>query len=265
MVHLRYQPREAKKGGSGSEVGLVGKGVCYDSGGLAIKPREGMCGMKRDMGGAAAVFCGFLTVVALHSAGICGFKNGFTGIHAVLCIVENAVSGNAFRNDDVLKMFSGLTVEVNNTDAEGRLLLADGAAYLARRPERVDVVMEFATLTGAQGVATGVNHALLLSNSEELEQEMVTTSRQCGDLVHPMLFCPELHKLNFKSEIADMKNSVSNRSDAQSACAGWFVFENLIAAGFTGAWAHVDMCYPAFSGERGTGYGVSLITEFLLE
>ena len=242
----------------GDSVVLVGKGIVYDSGGLAIKSREGMVGMKTDMSGSAAMFSAFVALVRMG-----GLASG-EPLHCVLCLAENSIGPDSFRNDDVLRLYSGLTVEINNTDAEGRLVLADGCAYAAKHL-KPRLVVDMATLTGAQGVATGVYHGAALCAEEADEIAMVAAGKRSGDLVFPILFCPEFHRLNYKSEIADMKNSVSNRTDAVSSASGWFVYDHMNAAGYTGNWVHVDMAYPAtFSGTgKGTGYGVALVCSLL--
>jgi probable aminopeptidase NPEPL1 len=252
-----------------SELAIIGKGVCYDTGGLAIKSREGMCGMKRDMGGAAAMLGAFLSIAKKW------IKNsqeiGIPTVHCILPIVENSVSDRSYRNDDVITLHSGLTVEINNTDAEGRVILADAVSYAAKEIPNLSTVIDMATLTGAQGISTGVLHAAVVTDDEVLEQELVEVGKLTGNLCQPLLFCPELHKSLFKSEIADMKNSVSNRGDAQSSAAGWFIYEHLRAACEKRPegkkevkWAHIDMASPAYSGERATGFGVALIEQFVL-
>ena len=270
--------------GHASSIAFVGKGVVYDSGGLALKPREGMCGMKTDMGGAAGVLCGFLYACEMIMASEPLSLDSSSSIHCILCLVENCIGPSAFRNDDVLKMYSGLSVEVNNTDAEGRLILSDGVAYARKEIPGISRVLDMATLTGAQGVATGKQHAGLFvgiakgkddllaqrnfhDREHNLESLMIKLGKRTGDLCHPLLFAPELHRQLFKSEVADMKNSVSDRSDAQSSCAGWFIFENLEKAGGDKEveYVHVDMTYPAVSSERGTGFGVALVGEMAQE
>ncbi|CAD7963820.1 unnamed protein product [Amoebophrya sp. A120] len=231
---------------------LVGKGIIYDTGGLAIKPRDGMCGMKRDMGGSAGVFAGFLaTVRAEVKENIC----------CLLCIAENSVSATAFRNDDILHMYSGKTVEVNNTDAEGRLVLGDGVAY-ASKDLKSDLILTMATLTGAQGIATGQLHAGMVSDSEVWEEKVLAAAQKSGELVWPLPYCPELHMEEFKSSCADMKNSVANRANAQVSCAASFIRAH-IEEKWSGAWVHIDMASPAYKGERATGYGTALVAAML--
>ena len=210
-----------------------------------------MEGMKSDMGGAAAVLGAFR---ALAGA---GHRQRLT---LLLCIAENAIGPASYKPDDILTLHSGKTVEINNTDAEGRLLLADGVSWAAREIE-ADIVIDAATLTGAQLVATGQLHAAIVSNDEALENLMVQTGRACGDLVHPLPFAPEFYKKEFASPIADMRNSVANRLNAQSSCAAQFVYWHMEDAPNAKhrRWCHVDLAGPAFPKDRGTGFGVALL------
>jgi leucyl aminopeptidase len=148
-------------GGGDESVALVGKGIVYDTGGLSLKTRAGMSGMKHDMAGAAGMLGGFYSAVKL------GVKKK---VYLLLCLAENAIGPNSFRNDDILQMYSGKFVEVNNCDAEGRLVLGDGVAHATKHFEHLDLVVTMATLTGAQLIATGKKHAGILANTEELER-----------------------------------------------------------------------------------------------
>ena len=143
-------------------------------------------------------------------------------------------------------------------------MLADGCSYAAKHLNP-RLVIDMATLTGAQGIATGQNHGAVLSAFEEDEKTVVETGRMTGDLAFPIVYCPEFHRTLYKSEIADMKNSVSNRMDAASSASGWFMYDHMNAAGYNGNWVHIDMAGPAvFTGSgRGTGYGVALISSLL--
>eukprot|EP00731_Ephydatia_muelleri_P026051 Em0018g151a len=227
----------------------VGKGIVYDTGGLSLKAPTSMPGMKRDCGGAAGILGAFYVAV----------KQGFTqNLHAVFCLAENSVGPLATRPDDIHKLYSGKTVEINNTDAEGRLVLGDGVAY-ARKDLKADCVLDMATLTGAQGIATGKYHAAVLCNTEEGEKAAVEAGRQSGDMTFPLCYCPELHFSEFNSVVADMKNSVASRDNAQSSCAGLFIGAHL-GTDYEGTWIHVDMAAPVYSGERATGYGVALLS-----
>ncbi|KAG9347819.1 hypothetical protein JZ751_003835 [Albula glossodonta] len=227
-------------------IAWVGKGIVYDTGGLMIKGKTVMPGMKRDCAGAAAVLGAFSAAVRQ------GFKEN---LHAIFCLAENSVGPKATRPDDILRLYSGKTVEVRNTDAEGRLLLADGVVY-ASRDLKADIILDMATLTGAQGIATGKYHAGLLTNREEWERACVAAGRSSGDLIQPLVFSPELHFSEFSSAMADMKNF--DRSNAPCSCGGLFVGAQL-GFDWSGVWIHVDMAFPAYSGERATGYGVALL------
>lgn len=245
-------------GGDQKGVALVGKGITFDTGGAAIKPRDGMCGMKRDMGGAAGTFGAFL---ALARAG--GLPSG-RPLHCVLCVAENAIGSEMFLQDDILTGYSGLTVEINNTDAEGRLVLSDGASHVAKHLD-CDLVVDMATLTGAQSISTGQLHALILASDDDLERDVVSAGRTSGDMVHPGLFAPELLLHEYDSDFADMKNSVKNRFNAQASCAGLFIWRHLTHCGYTGRWLHIDMASPAYTplGGFATAYGVGLLTTLL--
>ena len=245
LVHLSWAPDGAPEG----RVAWVGKGIVYDTGGLSLKGKNDMPGMKGDMAGAAAVLAAFRAAARL------GWNRR---IDAILCLAENSVGPDAIRPDDILHMYSGRTVEVNNTDAEGRLVLADGVAYAVRQlsPE---VIVDMATLTGAQLLATGKRHAAIVCNDEALEQRTIVAGRAAGDLVHALPYAPEFFRDEFKSKVADMKNSVKDRMNAQTSCAAQFVAEHL--AGYTRPWLHVDIAGPAEARERGTGYGVALLLE----
>lgn len=243
LVALDWDPPGAKR-----SVAWVGKGIVYDTGGLSLKDKNSMPGMKGDMAGAAAVLAAFeLAVKRQVPYRLC----------AVLCLAENAVGPDAMRPDDILRMRSGKTVEVNNTDAEGRLVLADGLAWVcaARRP---DMVVDMATLTGAALVATGKVHAALYCNDEELEALAVTVGRREGEPCHALPYAPELYKREFRSVVADMRNSVKNRNNAQSSCAGQFIAMHLPEP--APAWLHVDIAGTATDLEgRATGTGIGLL------
>lgn len=234
--------------GATQTIAWVGKGIVYDTGGLSIKGKTTMPGMKRDCGGAAAVLGAFRAAVKQ------GFKDN---LHAVFCLAENAVGPNATRPDDIHLLYSGKTVEINNTDAEGRLVLADGVSY-ACKDLGADIILDMATLTGAQGIATGKYHAAVLTNSAEWEAACVKAGRKCGDLVHPLVYCPELHFSEFTSAVADMKNSVADRDNSPSSCAGLFIASH-IGFDWPGVWVHLDIAAPVHAGERATGFGVALL------
>ncbi|XP_003741433.1 probable aminopeptidase NPEPL1 [Galendromus occidentalis] len=240
--------------GATQTVAWVGKGIVYDTGGLSLKARTNMIGMKRDCGGAAGILGAFKTAVT------CGFKQN---LHAVFCLAENAIGPLAIRPDDVIRMYSGKSVEVNNTDAEGRLVLADGVVF-ASRDLGAKTILDMATLTGAQGIGTGKYHAAIVTNSGKWEDASAVAGRLSGDLTFPCPYSPELHFKEFSSSIADMKNSVADRGNAQISCAALFIQSHL-GFDFDGDWIHVDMAYPVASNERATGYGVALLTSLFAE
>jgi probable aminopeptidase NPEPL1 len=230
-------------------VALVGKGVTYDTGGLHLKARGMMEGMKSDMGGAAAML-GAFAVLAQAKLPI--------QLTLVLCIVENAIGPDAFKPDDILTMHSGKTVEINNTDAEGRLILADGLSHAAL-DLGAEILIDAATLTGAQLIATGNLHAAVVTNDQKLQDILHEAGKHTGDLTWPLPFVPEFYKAEFASPVADMRNSVKNRSNAQSSCAATFIHWHIEET--KARWAHIDLAGPAFVGDRGTGFGVALVVD----
>lgn len=246
MVILDYTPtpKPAKT------VAMIGKGVTYDSGGLSLKISGSMVGMKMDLSGAAAVIGAFESLINSKH------KNR---IVACVGLVENAIGPNSYKNDDILLMHSGKTVEINNTDAEGRLVLADCISYTCRQ-YKPDLVVDIATLTGAQLIATGKLHAALVANDEKLEKNLIEIGTRTGDLLVPLAFVPEVFQDMFSSELADMKNSVNDRMNAQTSCAAQFIYSHIDDLNIP--WAHVDMAGPATDAKGlGVGYGVSLLSE----
>ena len=230
-------------------IALVGKGVTFDTGGLHIKARGSMETMKSDMAGAAAVLGAFV-LLARHGAPC--------RVSLLLCLAENAIGPLAYKPDDILTLHSGKTVEINNTDAEGRLLLADGCSWAARELG-ASIVLDAATLTGAQGIATGDLHAAVIANDAAVEKALLDAGMATGDLCWPLPFAPEFYRAEFQSPVADMRNSVKNRSNAQVSCAAEFVHWHL--DGTKARWGHVDLASPAFRNDRGTGFGTALIAD----
>ena len=246
LTILEYKPRGAK-----TKIVLVGKGICYDTGGLSLKISGSMVSMKSDMGGAAAIIGAFDSLV-----------NSKVKAHVIvgLALAENAIGPSAQRPDDIVKMHSGKTVELNNTDAEGRLVLADALSYLCRK-HKPDFAIDAATLTGAQLVATGKHIAAVVCNDDKFEKLAVEVGRNTGDLVCALPFCPEFFMDEFKSEVADMLNSVRDRMNAQTSCAGQFIYAHI--DDLPVKWLHVDLAGPSFVQGRGTGFGVSLIHQLV--
>ncbi len=247
LVIMDYEPP-----GATETIALVGKGIVYDTGGLSLKiVGDRMLTMKCDMGGAAAVLGAFTMLARL------GYNRR---IVAVLAMAENAIGPDSYRPDDVLELHSGKTVEINNTDAEGRLVLADAASYVARA-YGPSLVVEAATLTGAQLMATGKAHAGICASDADLESRALAAGLASGDHCLAMLWSPEHMRAEFKSKVADMRNSVADRMNASSAAAGFFVYSHIEDTDVR--FLHIDLAGPAFRGNRATGYGVGLITKVL--
>jgi len=230
LVELVYEPDGARE-----RVVLVGKGITFDSGGLSIKSVEGMMPMKTDMAGAAAVLAAMGVLAEL------GIRIAVTGY---LAAAENMPSGDAFRPGDVLRMKSGKTVEVLNTDAEGRLVMADALA-LAAEAEPAAVV-DVATLTGSCVVALGMKYAGLMGNDRQLTDELLGAAREAGEPAWELPLPAEYEK-ELVSEVADLKNVGSRWGGA--LVAGLFLRE------FVGGrpWAHLDIAGPSRS-ESDDGY-----------
>lgn len=238
-------------------IAFVGKGVCFDSGGLSLKPGSGMMGMKGDMAGAAAVTG---TMLALAS------RKAKVNAVGVIGLVENMPSGDATRPDDVLTSLSGQTIEVLNTDAEGRLVLADALTYTQRR-FKPKFVIDLATLTGAIVQTLGFEHAGIFSNDDQLVQRVQAAGRATGERVWQLPLDPFYDKM-IKSKIADMKNIGGSNSGAISAAQFLLRF---IEKGTL--WAHLDIAGVAWQdGEQkptipswGTGWGVRLLNRMVKE
>ena len=205
-------------------VALVGKGVCFDTGGLDLKPSAGMLLMKKDMGGAAHAMA--LARLVMEA----GLK---VRLHLLVPTVENAVSGNAMRPGDVFPSRAGLTVEVTNTDAEGRLILADALARAAE--DEPELVIDFATLTGAARVALGPDLPALMARRDETAQGLLDAGLACDDPCW-RLPLPDAYREYLKSDVADLQNSPSN-GFAGSSVAGLFL-DRFVPEGVD--WAHFD-------------------------
>lgn len=255
MVILDYKP---KAGGSDKSkdakkvFGLVGKGLTYDTGGLSLKTGGSMEGMKVDMAGSAAVVAAFKTLVESQ------FEHRLV---AIVGLAENAIGPDSYKPDDILEMHSGKTVEINNTDAEGRLVMADCLSYLCDT-YKPTYLFDAATLTGAQLVATGVQHAAVIANDDCAEQALVDAAKVTGDQVAPLPFAPEFFNSEFESQVADMTNSVKSRMNGGTCCAGVFLHNHITDDNVK--WAHIDLAGPASDSKGlGTGYGTHLIAKAL--
>lgn len=236
------------------KLGLVGKGVTFDSGGISIKPAANMGEMKQDMAGAAAV------VAAMKAAALQKLPLNIAG---VVGLVENMPSGSAYRPGDVVRSMSGQTVEIDNTDAEGRLVLADCLTYIQKRFNPQNVV-DIATLTGAIVIALGHTFAGLFSNNETLAKNIIKAGDNSGERVWQMPMDKEYDEL-LKSNIADMKN-VGGRA-AGSASAACFL-QRFIDKGRS--WAHIDIAgmdgsdgKKAMYPKGASGFGVCLFNALM--
>ena len=232
LVHLSHKARGASK-----TVALIGKGITFDTGGISIKPAAGMEDMKSDMGGAAAVIAAISAVAQL------GLK---VNVEAWVPMAENMPSGTAIRPSDVLTMRGGKRIEVNNTDAEGRLILADAIARACE--DGPDTVLDVATLTGAQVVALGARTAGVMANDDDLRTAVVAAATASGESMWPMPLPADLRK-GLDSEVADMVNTGPREGGMLTA--GLFLKE-FVADGVT--WAHLDIAGPAYNTGSAFGY-----------
>ncbi len=248
-VHLVYRPAVSKK-----TVAIVGKAVSFDSGGLSLKPSEQMTTMKIDMAGAASV-------IGLFKA-LSEFKPKVM-VHGIFLAVENMPSGSAYRPGDVVAAMDGTTIEILNTDAEGRVTLADALSYAKR--QKPDMIIDIATLTGACVVALGEEMAGLITGHEPLAEKLLSASKESGEPLWRLpLFAP--YQKQIESKIADVKN-VGNGFGGGAITAALFLKT------FVGdvPWAHLDIAGPSYNEKEtrpdqvygASGYGVRLMMKFL--
>lgn len=247
LVKVAYTPAKP-----GAKVALVGKGITFDSGGISIKPAAGMEAMKSDMAGAAAVLSAVVAAAKLNLP---------VAVTGYLCLAENMPGGNAQRPADVITIYGGKTVEVLNTDAEGRIVMADGLVSAVE--DGHDVVLDIATLTGAQMVALG-NRTSAVMGTDEVRDEVKAAADATGEMFWPMPL-PEELKSNIKSKVADVANSGPRWGGMLNA--------GLFLQTFVGdhPWAHLDIAGPAFNEGSGHGYtpgggtgvGVRTLVSFL--
>lgn len=252
VIHLAHKPKNAK-----CVVTLVGKGLTYDSGGLSLKPADYMVTMKSDKSGGSAVM-GIMKAVAEMNLPI--------EVHGFIGAVENMIGGDAYKPDDVLVAKNGKTIEIRNTDAEGRLVLADVLCY-AQQEVKADYLFDFATLTGASVVGVGHYTSSVMGNCDATKNLVVESAKRSGELATALDFNPYLKK-TIKSEIADICN-ISNTRYGGAITAGQFLSE-FIDKDHTDKWAHIDIAGPAFVehawGENpfgASGAGVRLMMKLL--
>jgi leucyl aminopeptidase len=251
LIVLRYEPPQGAR--DDLMLGLVGKAITFDAGGISLKPALNMQDMKGDMAGGAAVIAGIAAVAELEVP---------LRIIAVVAAAENLVSGDSFRPGDILRAANGKTIEITNTDAEGRLVLAD-AMWYARR-EGATHLLDLATLTGAMELALGDFYAGAFANEDDWMAQILEAAKASGDHTWPFPLHPRYRRY-VDSSFADLKNSSDLRQGSPVLAA-----EFLREFSGDGPWAHIDMAGPGFlersrgdylTQRGGTGYGVRLIVE----
>ena len=249
LIILSYRGNE----GSEKTIGFLGKGITFDSGGISIKPSDGMADMKDDMAGAAAVMTALAAIAQLKPE---------INITAIIPATENLPSGSALKPGDVLRAMNGKTIEVISTDAEGRLILADALSYA--RTLKLSPLIDLATLTGACRVALGMLYSGLFGNDQDLINKVLGASQRTGEKMWYMPM-PEEYKGQIKSEIADIKNTGNRYGGALTAA--------LFLAEFADntPWVHIDIAGPRLSDKENgyivkgaTGFGVRTLIELAL-
>ncbi|OGY94138.1 MAG: hypothetical protein A2406_01500 [Candidatus Komeilibacteria bacterium RIFOXYC1_FULL_37_11] len=251
FIHLIYKPA----GKIRDRVALVGKGVTFDSGGLNIKPWEGMVDMKIDMAGAATVL-GVFDILAQSDVKV--------EVHGIIAACENMPSGTAVKPGDVVKNMQGKSIEVAHTDAEGRVTLADSLAYAQK--QGIKKIVDIATLTGAAIVALGSQYAGFFSNSDKLAERILKESKNVGENMWLLPLALEYKNMN-KSKVADIRN-VSEIKGGGAIMAAWFL-NYFISEGTD--WAHIDIAGPAYAEKEmnsytpvgGVGFGVRTLFNWL--
>lgn len=237
LVTLTYKPTRAK-----AHIALVGKGITFDSGGLCIKPADGMKTMKCDMAGAAAVAAATAAIAAL------GLPIAVT---TYLCLAENLTGSDAQRPGDVVSMPNGKTVEIINTDAEGRLVMADGLCFASK--VQPDLVVDVATLTGAAVLSLGPRTTAVLSNVDAVRDEVLAAAATAGEAMWPIPLLDELRPA-MKSNVADVKHTGERMGGMITAA---LFLREFVGEGADGAqlpWAHLDIAGPAYNEAGAYGY-----------
>lgn len=250
FVHLHYKPENPKK-----KIALVGKGITFDSGGLSLKPSQSMEEMKMDMAGAASVLGVFKALPYLKPN---------VEIHGILALCENMPGGRASKPGDIFQAMNGKTIEVLNTDAEGRLILADALAYTVK--QNPDLMIDIATLTGACITALGSLVAGVMGNDDQIFKNLQKAGEESGEKLWQLPLVQD-YKEGIKSPIADIKNITSYRGEAGAIVGGLFLEEFVNKK----PWAHIDIAGPAWSDKEhlyysqgGTGYPVRTLLHYIL-
>jgi leucyl aminopeptidase len=255
LVELRYRPGSGSRSrspGTSRHVALVGKGVTFDTGGLDLKRGAGMDGMKDDMAGAAAILAAVTAAADLALP---------TAVTAILPLVENMPGASAMRPGDVVTARNGVTVEVTNTDAEGRLILADGLALAAEA--KPDAILDLATLTGSVVYGLGVGCAGVFGNTPALTAEVLAAADRAGELAVELPLLEDYRRF-LDSEVADLVNATNEPGDSVQAA----LFLREFVAGTP--WVHLDIAGPATAKEAryyqpkgASGWGVRTLLAFL--
>jgi leucyl aminopeptidase len=255
LVQLSYSPQRPDR--NSKHIVLLGKGITFDTGGVSLKPRESMASMKADMAGSAAV------LAAVAAAGAAGVRHRVT---ALLALAENSLGAASYRPGDVVTSYGGTTIEIGNTDAEGRIVLADGLSYAAAQLAP-DVLVDVATLTGAAALGLGRRHAALFSNTPALAEAFRHAADASGEKVWPMPLVQE-YAWGMESSVADL----AHIPPAGAKMGGGSIFAALFLQEFVGRtpWVHLDIAGPAQAAadedevvKGATGYGTRLLLSYL--
>ena len=253
LIHLTYKPQNPQ-----AKIVLVGKGLTYDSGGLSLKPADFMVTMKADKSGGCAVLSTLWAIAKLELP----FE-----VHGIVGAVENMIGGNAYKPDDVLKAKNGKTIEVRNTDAEGRLVLADCLCYAQDEIKDIDYIFDFATLTGASIGAFGAFTTAVMGYNEKTKKKILKASKKSGELVGFLPFNDYLEKL-LESSVADFVNTSPNKNGA--AITASLFLSKFIKNKNKKKWLHFDIAGPSYRKEvwsynsyGATGVAVRLLIKFM--
>lgn len=252
LIHLSYIPKKPKK-----IFVIVGKGLTYDTGGLSLKPADYMTTMKADKGGGCAVL-GIMKAIAMIKPNV--------EVHGIIGASENMIGGNAYKPDDILNTREGISVEVKNTDAEGRLVLADCLSYA--QDLNPDYIIDLATLTGACVIALGEFTSGIMGYNEELKAKFENIALNSGELMSKLPFNKHLEKL-IESKNADISNISSSRYGS-AITAGLFLGK-FIRDNYKDKWLHIDIAGPAFvekdwdvNNYGASGVGIRSVVDFIL-
>ncbi len=249
FIHLSYTPKNKTK----KQIAIVGKGITFDSGGLCLKPADSMRTMKMDMAGSAVVLGVMKSVAELKPK---------VAVHGLIPTTENMTGGLAYKPDDVIEVLNGKTVEIINTDAEGRLALSDALSFAVKN--KMTEIVDLATLTGACIVGLGMFTAGVLGNNQKLIKSVLDSAERTGEKMWQLPLDEELSS-EIKSNVADIKNSGSRWGGAITAA--------LFLQHFVGdtPWVHIDIAGPSFIEKPndwypygGTGFGVKTIVDYLM-